>query len=131
MKILLLIFLPALSFAQPKGSNTIIVHPVTMEAVVKNLEAMKFGVANDGFGTITTIPKYVENHGHMQITVTVKDTTAYISGTFFRFEEPAEITPELFKNDYSYGGHYLGGTFKVLDTYAHSLGGTITYSKQP
>jgi hypothetical protein len=128
-KLFILIFLiPTICFSRdpPKGTNTIIVKNVTVESVVKHLEAMEFNVANDGFGTITTFPKILGNHGKMQIMVSVKDSVAYITGVF----ENKEITPELFKNKESYAGHDLSGTFNIMKAFAESLKGEISYTKQ-
>jgi hypothetical protein len=125
---IILFILPALSFAQeaPKGTNTIIVKNVSVESVVKNLEAMKFNVANDGFGNITTFQKIMPNHGKMQVMVAVKDSTAFITGIF----ENKEMTPELFDNKESWGGHDISNSFNVLITFAKSLHGEISYAKQ-
>lgn len=113
------------SYSQEKQDNTIIVRGTSQRAVAEGLHQKGFRVAFDGFNRFTTIPKILDNHGELVIMVEVKDSTAYISGTF----EGNEITPDLFKHKESYGGHYLGNTFQILQDFATTLNGHIAYAK--
>ena len=122
-----LLLLSALALSQPpKGSNQIIIKPVSQEQVVRALQSFGYIVANDGYGILTTVPKRLASGGVMTITVKVKDSVATMSGIF----EKKVVTPELFKFKESYGGHYLGGKFDSLIAIAKSLPAEISYSRQ-
>ncbi|HLK27139.1 MAG TPA: hypothetical protein VKT28_01055 [Puia sp.] len=123
-----LLFIPIICISQniPKETNTIIVKGVNLKHIVESLEEKDFNVAYDGFSTISTIPKRISNHGIVFFTIKIKDSLAYMKGNF----EGKEITPELFKNKESYGGHDLSGMFDYMNEIAKSFKGEISYSKQ-
>jgi len=110
----------------PKGTNLITIKNFDIKLVVLTLEENGFSVANDGYGVITTIPKRMPNRGVIMITAKIKDSLTFLSGVF----EDQVITPELFKNKESYGGHQLSGSFDVLNEIAKSLHGEVSYSKK-
>ena len=110
----------------PKGTNLIIVKNSDIKLVVLTLEEKGFSVANDGYGVLTTIPRRQPNRGVIMITAKIKDSLTYLSGVF----EDQVITPELFKNKESYGGHQLSRSFDVLNEIAKSLHGEISYFKK-
>lgn len=126
--VLVFLILPFMLKAQqqpPKGSNTIIVHGnFSVDVVVKNLKALGYRVANDGYGGLTTIPKVAENHGWLEVIVDVNDSAISITGLFGETAAYKVITPELLKNKESYGGHFLGDSFSYLIAFAKSLNGT-------
>ena len=131
MKYLLLatLFTPCIGYCQqevPKGTNIILVKTGNIKQIVLLLEQKGYSVANDGFGVLTTIPKRLSNHGTIMITVKIKDSVSYISGIF----EERIITPELFKNKDSYGGHDLSGSFNILNDIALALHAEIGYLKE-
>lgn len=111
--------------SQQKTDNTIIVRGTTKESVIKSLDEMGYSVAYDGVASYTTIPKKLSNHGTIIIKTVLKNSDAYISGSF----ENKQITPKLFKFKESYAGHYLGGSFDTLKVFAESLNGKIEYAK--
>lgn len=125
---LMLFLIPIIGISQnlPKETNTIIIKGINLKSIVESLEEKDFNVAYDGFSTVSTIPKRISNHGIIFFTIKIKDSLAYMKGNF----DGKEITPELFKNKESYGGHDLSGMFDYMDEIAKSFHGEISYSKQ-
>jgi hypothetical protein len=120
--VLVVLFFPLFANAQKldKETNTIIVHGhFSVEQVAKTLESLKYRVANDGFGELTTLMKFMQNHGELQINVSVRDSVVIITGIF----EHRIITANLFHNKESYGGHDISDSINFLIDFANALKG--------
>lgn len=115
---------PLLGAAQaPKGTNTILISPASGDQIVKVLTGRGYIIAAAAFGVITTAPRKNENHCTIVLSFEIKDSTATLHGTY----EGKPITPELWKHSESYGGHYKGGSFEIMDSVARAIGNP-TYS---
>ena len=125
MKILLsVLLLPALTYAQQKGDNTIIIPKVTMDQAVKVFMDHGYIIGAATSEVVTTIPKKTPNKITIIFEMQIKDSTGYLQGTY----DGTQIIPGLWEHSESYAGHYKGGSFKIMDNLAKSFGQTVTYS---
>lgn len=123
---LLLPVLPMLGVSQaPKGTNTILISPVSGDHIVKVLTERGYTISAAAYGVITTAPRKNENHCTIVLSFEIKDSTATLHGTY----EGRPITPELWKHSESYGGHYKGGSFEIMNEVAKAIG-PVEYQKR-
>lgn len=106
-----------------KGTNTIVISNVTGEQAVKVFIDHGYMIGSSAYGVITTIPKKSPNHITIIFELEIKDSTGYLRGTYDRHQ----IVPGLWKHAESYGGHYKGGSFEIMDSLARSFNRPIKY----
>ncbi len=125
MKLLFAVLLtPALTYAQQKGDNTIIIPNVTMDKAVKIFMDHGYMIGAATSLVVSTIPKKSPNKITIIFQMQIKDSTGYLQGTY----DGRQIVPGLWKHSESYAGHYKGGSFDIMDSLAKSFGQPVTYS---
>jgi hypothetical protein len=126
MKLLFtLLLIPALTYSQQKGDNTIIIPKVTMDQAVKVFMDRGYMIGAATSSVVTTIPKKSPNKITIIFEIQIKDSTGFLQGTY----DGKQIVPGLWEHSESYAGHYKGGSFKIMDSLAKSFDQTVTYSK--
>jgi hypothetical protein len=123
--LLTFLLLPTLCFAQNKGDNTIFVKGITFEKVVNTLLDSGFTVdkIDKDFKTVKTQFKEHEKYTFTYyFDIRVKDSIAIIKGKWNSGGYVFDIQNIKGKSDQV--------IFSKMETYAKSLKGEISYSKQ-
>ncbi len=143
--LLIILFAPFLSIAQPKGVNAIVVHGVSLSLADDSLNAKGFQIDKIEGETLVTKPKlYVSEESdtkkeHASIVLTVKGSGAdiIISAMYSYDEFKKEILGPhsqsgkltIVENGYTKGS-YMRRAFDYMNDFAKSLGNNISYVKQ-
>ena len=125
--------LTSTAFSQaPKGTNLILVKAVGYDQVLTALLDKGYFIRKKDaeLFTASTEPRRLKNGSAYVIRVRVKDSTAYLSGEVFteyvHFADDKYV-PAVNKG---LGGNPEKESFKRVNEFAESLGGTIDYRKQ-
>lgn len=119
--------------AQPKNTNTIIVKDVTFDQIAQTLTDQNIAIKNKDAqtGTITTDAiKYRKGSGTMALFIRVKDSTAYISGTFDPQVTIFNQHSSIYQIEYrGWKGSDLLLAFQRMQAIAEGLRAEIYYAK--
>jgi hypothetical protein len=134
--LLLLAPLWAMSQEPPKGSNEIIVKGISYQDALQHLMDLGYIIDKHDaeLGQITTAPKADKNGYSRIFAIRVKDSTAFITGTY---NLNMTFGSSLMKQNSSYDpiqytGWKTGANrieFGYMDELARAMGGTVTYGK--
>lgn len=86
-----LLLIPALTYAQQKGDNTIIIPKVTTDQTVKVFMDHGYMIGAATPSVVTTIPKKSPNKITIILEMQIKDSTGYLQGTY----DGKQIVPGL------------------------------------
>lgn len=128
--------MPIFCIAQdaPKGTNKIIVKGVSYNDAAQALIAKGFALdkTDKDLQLITTVPVvFKKMASSVKLQVFIKDSSAYITG-FFKLQVQLMKIINDFEPIVNRGmkGSETRDTFRIMDDFAKSLKGEITYAKQ-
>jgi hypothetical protein len=129
--LLLVLFIPTVVFCQKRGDNQIIVKGVSFSQVVKCLldSGYRIREIDSNYKTVSTAFRYcagtknILSSGNMSIYVSVKDSTAFITGIWYN-----DLGKLGFQQLVETKG-FLSIPFEVMKDFALSLGPPVEYNK--
>ncbi len=129
--LLLVLFIPTVVFCQKRGDNQIIIKGVSFSQVVKCLldSGYRIREIDSNYKTVSTAFRYcvgtknILSSGNMSIYVSIKDSTAFITGIWYN-----DLGKSGFQQLVETKG-FLSIPFGVMNDFALSLGLPVEYNK--